>query len=169
MSWNAQPEPDFRSLFESSPGLYLVLTPDLTFVAVSQAYLSATMTKREDLLNRGIFDVFPDNPEAPSANGVRNLFASLNRLLEKQAQDTMAVQKDGIRRPQSEGGECEERYWSAPKTQVFPADRSSRELGMLYVVARAVGELQAAAQTAISSKAESGLHRADGFRDIGVK
>jgi hypothetical protein len=38
---------DFRILFESAPGLYLVLTKNLTIVAVSNAYLSATMTMRE--------------------------------------------------------------------------------------------------------------------------
>ncbi len=38
--------PDFRTLFESAPGLYIVLTPDLTIVAVSDAYLRATMTIR---------------------------------------------------------------------------------------------------------------------------
>jgi FixJ family two-component response regulator len=37
--------PDFQALFESAPGLYLVLTPALTIVAVSDAYLKATMTK----------------------------------------------------------------------------------------------------------------------------
>jgi hypothetical protein len=31
------PAPDFRTLFESAPGLYLVLTPDLTIVAVALA------------------------------------------------------------------------------------------------------------------------------------
>ena len=39
---------DFRRLFESVPGLYLVLDPDLTIVAVSDAYLAATMTARGD-------------------------------------------------------------------------------------------------------------------------
>src|SRR6266513_1254713 len=53
--------PDFRSLFESAPGLYLVLTPELKIVAVSEAYLRATMTEREEILGRGLFDVFPDN------------------------------------------------------------------------------------------------------------
>ncbi len=169
MSWNAQPEPDFRALIESSPGLYLVLAPDLATVAVSEASLSATMTRWEDILGRGISDVFPDNPEDPNVSGVRNLSVSLNRVLEKQAQDMMPVHKCDIRHPQSEGGAFEERYWSAPKTQVCPADRSNRELGMLYVAARGVGGLQAAAQTAISSEAESGLRRADGSRGIGVK
>ena len=31
-------DPDFRALFESAPALYLALTPDLTIVAVSDAY-----------------------------------------------------------------------------------------------------------------------------------
>src|SRR4051812_7936144 len=54
--------PDFRSLFESVPGLYLVLTPDLKIVAASDAYLKATMTSRVEVLGRSIFEVFPDNP-----------------------------------------------------------------------------------------------------------
>ncbi len=63
----------FRALFESLPGLYLVLTPELRIVAVSDAYLKATKTHREDILDRGIFEVFPDNPNDPSADGVANL------------------------------------------------------------------------------------------------
>jgi PAS domain-containing protein len=57
--------PDFQVLFESAPNLYLVLTPDLNIVAVSDSYLRATMTKREEILGRGIFEVFPDNPDDP--------------------------------------------------------------------------------------------------------
>jgi signal transduction histidine kinase len=119
MSRQAQKEPDFRTLFESSPGLYLVLTPDLNIVAVSEAYLSATMTRREDILGRGIFDVFPDNPDDPNASGVRNLSASLNRVLENRASDTMPVQKYDIRRPLVEGGGFEERHWSPINSPVF--------------------------------------------------
>jgi hypothetical protein len=46
------PAPDFPTLFESAPGLYLVLTPDLTIVAASDAYLHATVTKRAEVLGR---------------------------------------------------------------------------------------------------------------------
>jgi len=48
------PSPDFRVLFESVPGLFLVLTPDLTIVAVSDACLKAAMTKREEILGRSM-------------------------------------------------------------------------------------------------------------------
>jgi signal transduction histidine kinase len=113
------PAPDFRKLFESAPGLYLVLLPDLTIIAVSDAYLRATMTEREKILGRGIFEVFPDNPDDPNADGVRNLRASLQRVLQKGKADTMPVQKYDIRRPESEGGGFEERHWSPVNSPVF--------------------------------------------------
>ena len=111
--------PDFRALFESAPGLYLVLTPGLTIVAVSDAYLKATMTRREDIVGRGLFDVFPDNPDDPAATGVATLRASLERVLCERRPDAMAVQKYDIRRPEAEGGGFEERHWSPVNSPVF--------------------------------------------------
>jgi signal transduction histidine kinase len=52
--------PDFRALFESAPGLYLVVTPCLEIVAASDAYVRATLTTREEILGRHLFDVLPD-------------------------------------------------------------------------------------------------------------
>ena len=69
-----------QGLFESLPGLFLILTPDLKIVSVSDAYLEATMTRREDLVGRDIFEVFPDNPDDQGATGVSNLRASLDRV-----------------------------------------------------------------------------------------
>jgi PAS domain S-box-containing protein len=109
----------FRSLFESVPGAYLVLKPDLTIAAVSDAYLKATMTTRETILGRGVFEVFPDNPGEPGANGVANRRASLDRVLETKAADTMAIQKYDVRRPD---GVFEERYWSPVNSPVLGAD-----------------------------------------------
>jgi len=96
-----------------------VLTPDLNIVAVTDAYLHATMTKREEILGCGIFDVFPDNPDDASATGVRNLRSSLERVLRERASDAMAVQKYDIRKPESEGGDFEERYWSPVNSPVL--------------------------------------------------
>ncbi len=119
-------DPDFRALFESAPGSYLVLTPALTIVAVSDAYLNATMTRREDILGRGLFEVFPDNPDDPNASGVQNLKASLDRVLQNRVPDGMPVQKYDIRRPESEGGGFEERYWSPINSPVFGKDQQIR-------------------------------------------
>ena len=50
----------FQSLFESLPGLYVVLTPrEYEIVAVSNAYLQATLKERFELVGRRLFDVFP--------------------------------------------------------------------------------------------------------------
>lgn len=111
--------PDFQLLFEAAPGLYLVLDTDLNIIAVSDAYLRATMTRRAEILGRGIFEVFPDNPDDPNASGTRNLRASLERVLRERAPDTMAVQKYDIRRPASEGGAFEERFWSTRNLPVL--------------------------------------------------
>ena len=105
-------------MFEAAPGLYLVLTADLRIVAVSDAYLRATMTRREAILGRDIFEVFPDNPDDPAATGVSNLRASLETVLRSGRADTMPVQKYDVRRPEAEGGGFEERYWSPRNSPV---------------------------------------------------
>ncbi len=72
---------DFKLLFESAPGLFLVLRPDpdFTILGASDAYLRATLTEREKIVGRGLFEVFPDNPDDPDATGTSNLRASLDR------------------------------------------------------------------------------------------
>lgn len=117
---------DYQALFEALPGLYLILDTELRIVAVTDAYVAATMTRRNDILGRGIFEVFPDNPGDPGADGTRNLRASLNRVLETAAPDTMPIQRYDIKRPDSAGGEFEERYWSPQNVPVLNADGSIR-------------------------------------------
>ena len=109
-----------QGLFESLPGLFLILSPDLKIVSVSDAYLDATMTRREDLLGRGIFEVFPDNPDDPQATGVSNLNASFDRVRQSGAPDTMAIQKYDVRGP---NGVFEERFWSPMNSPVLGTGR----------------------------------------------
>ncbi len=122
---------DYRGVFESAPGLYLVLQPDFTIVGVTDAYLRATRTRREEILGRGLFEVFPDNPADAHANGVLNLNASLQRVLNSRKMDAMAVQKYDIRRPAEEGGGFEERYWSPSNSPVFGRDGK-----IIYIIHR---------------------------------
>ena len=118
----SHPAPDFRLIFQSAPGCYLVLTPGLTIVAVSDAYVHATMTERHEILGRGLFEAFPDNPNDPGATGVANLRASLGSVLAHRRTDTMAVQKYDIRRPASKGGGFEERHWRPLNSPVIGED-----------------------------------------------
>jgi two-component system sensor kinase FixL len=108
--------PDFQAIFEAAPCLCLILAPDLTIVGASVAYLGATMTRREDIVGRDLFDVFPDNPDDPGATGVTNLAASLDRVLRLKRPDAMPVQKYDVRRPD---GVFEERYWSPLNSPVI--------------------------------------------------
>ena len=122
--------PDFQLLFEQSPGSFLVLAPDadFTIVAVSDAYLRATMTTREGLLGRPLFEVFPANPADPGATSTRDVRASLERAMALRAPDSMPVLKYDIRRPESEGGGFDERYWITLNTPVLSAEGEVRYL-----------------------------------------
>lgn len=114
-------EPDFRLLFEATPVPYLVITPDFTIVAANEARLRVTLTAREKILGRGLFEVFPDNPDDPGATGVRNLRASLMRVLQNKAPDAMPIQKYDIPVHGTGEGPFEARYWKPLNTPVLDA------------------------------------------------
>jgi PAS domain-containing protein len=123
---------DFRLLFESAPVLYLVLNPQLKIVAASNDYLGATMTTRESILGREIFEVFPANPRDPSASEVlRNLNQSLSKVLRDRVPDVMPIVKYDLRRLKADGGGFEERYWSPINSPVLGKDRQ-----ILYIISR---------------------------------
>ena len=112
---------DFRRLFEESPDILLVLLPDApryTMVAATRARLAVTHTSPEQIVGRGLFEVFPDDPADPEATGTRNLRASLERVMATRAPDTMAVQKYDIPGPD---GQYVSRYWSPKNIPVLGA------------------------------------------------
>jgi two-component system, LuxR family, sensor kinase FixL len=108
--------PDFRSVFQAVPGAYLVLAPDLTIAEASDAYLRTTFTERPNIVGRGLFEVFPENPNGPGTTGLDDLRASLDRVLRLRRADAVAVQRYGIRRPD---GAFEEKHWSALNSPVL--------------------------------------------------
>ena len=110
---------DFQLLFEASPDVLLVLLPDaprFTMVAATESRLTATHTTRDSTIGRGLFEIFPDNPDDADATGAGNLRASLERVIATRAPDTMAVQKYDIRRPD---GAFEVKYWSPKNIPVL--------------------------------------------------
>ncbi|NUK39016.1 SpoIIE family protein phosphatase, partial [Streptomyces lunaelactis] len=117
------PQIDYVALFAATPSPYLVLGPDLVVVDVNDAYLRATGRTRDELVGQYIFDAFPDNPADPNADGVRNLSASLHRVLATRKPDTMALQKYDIP-VMREPGVFEERWWSPVNTPVVGPDGS---------------------------------------------
>jgi len=107
---------DYKSLFESVPGLYLILSTDFTILTASYLYCKATLTNREKIIGKNLFEVFPDNPDDPDADGVSNLRASLNFVLKNKVPHTMAVQKYDVR---NSDGTFELKYWSPMNTPVL--------------------------------------------------
>jgi PAS domain S-box-containing protein len=110
--------PDFAAIFEKTPGLFLVIDTRFDIAAVTDAYCEATMTARDTIIGKPLFEVFPDNPQNSAADGVANLRASLLRVLKSREADRMAVQKYDIR----DGGAFVERYWSPLNIPVLGGD-----------------------------------------------
>jgi two-component system, cell cycle sensor histidine kinase and response regulator CckA len=113
------PDADFDAIFRALPGQYLVVTPELEIVAVSDAYLAATRTTRGDILGHGLFDVFPNKPAAGRGHGVANLRASLERVIDSKRPDALGVQRYDLRLRGSADGSCETRYFSVVNAPVL--------------------------------------------------
>jgi signal transduction histidine kinase len=122
---------NFQLLFEATPEVLLVLLPDaprFTMVAATESRLAATLTTREATIGRGLFEIFPDNPDDPDATGASNLRASLERVIATRAPDTMAVQKYDIR---GSDGSFQVKYWSPKNIPVLSAEGE-----VLYILHR---------------------------------
>ncbi len=113
----------YRTLFEASPSRYLILDRDLVIVSVTDSYLEATMTERDQILGRSLFEVFPDNPDLPDATGVANLKRSLGIVLATGKPHKMAVQRYDIRTP-DDPHTFEVRHWSPVNTPVLDSTGS---------------------------------------------
>jgi len=111
---------DFHAIFDASPTPLLVIAPpDWTIVAANEARLKATDTTREQNLGRKLFDVFPDDPNHPEADGVRNLTSSLERVLATKRADVMPVQRYAL---SDASGVFVERWWNPINTPVLDRD-----------------------------------------------
>ncbi len=149
--------PDFKKIFDSTPGIFLVLLPDapkFTIMAANQARLKATMSG-VDQIGRGLFEIFPDNPDDPNASGVQNLKHSLYQVLKERRPDTMAVQKYDIPNPESESG-FEERYWSPVNTPVL--DKNENILYIIHQVEDVTEYIRLKQQGNIQQRLTNELH-----------
>ncbi|GLZ31813.1 hypothetical protein Lesp02_40010 [Lentzea sp. NBRC 105346] len=107
---------DYERLFDAMPTPCLIMTAGFTIVTVNDAYARATMIDRDAVAGRPMFEVFPDNPELPGADGVHNLRRSLRTVVETGRSDAMALQRYDIRAPD---GQFVVRYWSPVNAPVL--------------------------------------------------
>jgi PAS domain S-box-containing protein len=112
---------DYRAVFQALPGMVALLTPGLAFADVNEEFLRTAGRKREQVTGRKLFDVFPDNPNDPAATGMRNLEASLRRVVATGERDAMALQRYDVEDPERPG-HWQERYWSPCNAPVLGPD-----------------------------------------------
>lgn len=117
--------PDFHYLFESLPGLYMILKNDSTIVAATNSYLKATLTQREEIMGKNVFEVFPENPDDLAANSANSLRASLTKVLEEKKPHAMPTLKYDIK---GQDGSYEVRHWQVVNTPLF---NENKEVGWI--------------------------------------
>ncbi|WAL99980.1 PAS domain-containing protein [Streptomyces sp. Je 1-369] len=110
---------------------YLLLDTDFYIRGVNPAYLRATGRSREELIGAFMFDAFPDNPEDTGSTGVRNLTASLERVMRHGDPHDMGIQRYDIPEPQSPGG-FRIKAWSPVNSPL--TDAHGRLVGVLHHV-----------------------------------
>ena len=115
-------EPDYRILFERLPALCLVLDASFTIIAQNDAHGRATHTRREDVVGHHVFEVFPDNPNEISAEGLDTLRASLLRVLKTKGPDRMRRLKYDIEKRSPGAAGYEERYWDVVNIPILGDD-----------------------------------------------
>lgn len=112
---------DYGAVFKALPGMVALLTPELVYADVNEEFVRVAGRSREQLVGKYLFDVFPDNPNDSTATGMRNLEASLYRVLATGERDTMALQRYDIEDPELPG-EWQERYWSPVNAPLLGSD-----------------------------------------------
>ncbi|MBZ9730372.1 PAS domain S-box protein [Salegentibacter sp. JZCK2] len=91
--------PQFKPIFQLIPAPSMVLLPDapkFTIVAVNNAYLEASNSTEKDLIGKGIFEAFPENPENKVSKSVENLRNSLEFVIDFKEKHKMAPQQYDI-------------------------------------------------------------------------
>jgi PAS domain S-box-containing protein len=113
---------DFQALFRVTPYPYLVMSPDLTVVAASGAYLRSVGRTEEEIVGRYVFEAFPEDPDNPEATNIAEVKASLLRALAKGEPDTTAFVRYAVPIHTPDGVQFQERYWSTVHTPVLGRD-----------------------------------------------
>jgi DNA-binding CsgD family transcriptional regulator len=177
--------------FEAAPQPYLLLSPTLKIVEANRPFIVTSQTKRSEILGCNMFDVFPDNPVAPEADGVSRLSAALGRVLDTGLPDDMPVMRYDIR---DRDGSFQA-HWKAVNIPVFDEGRlvsilhhpldvtsrerqinaaqtvwavlSQRERDVLSGFSRGLNTKQVAAELGISAKTVE-LYRLRLFERCGV-
>ncbi|HEV7333876.1 MAG TPA: PAS domain S-box protein [Flavisolibacter sp.] len=110
LTFTTQEIMDFRA-FEATPGISVIMLPDAplyTHIAVSNDFIRTSGMKREDVIGKGHFEVFPKSPDDPNFTGEQNLRASFEYILQYKEPHEISIQRYDI---PSGDGTFRQKYW----------------------------------------------------------
>ena len=114
---------DLQSILNAIPGNHVILLPDaptFTIVGATDSFLKTSYTTRDKIINRPLFEIFPEDKNDNRADGVFNLRASLEYVLDHKEIHLMADQRYDIINPQT--GAFEFKVWAASNKPVMNAE-----------------------------------------------
>jgi PAS domain S-box-containing protein len=109
---------DFRA-YEAAPGISVIVLPDApvyTHVAVSHDFIAASGMKKEDVIGKGHFEVFPKSPNDPNFTGEQNLRASFEYILRNKCPHQIPLQRYDIPNPD---GTFSQKYWKITNAPIL--------------------------------------------------
>ena len=151
-------ELDYRAIFAAAPTAYLLVRADAprwTILAVSDEYCRITRQKRENLIGRGTFEVFPESHGTESNHGKHNVRSSFEVVLSMSGRIVLPIQRYDLPPAPDGDGSFTEHYWRMSSAPVHGADDGA--VAVLHAVenvtdqilaTRAQDEAIAAASTA---------------------
>lgn len=92
------------------------LDPNFIITGGDDEYFTMTGTKREEVVGKNIFEVFPETPESAAAEGGKTLRKSLLKVVRTGQSDEMPVVRWDI---ETKGGTFAVRYWKVVNTPIL--------------------------------------------------
>jgi PAS domain S-box-containing protein len=113
-------EKNYKEIFHNSPVAKLILSvtaPGYNILDANDAYLSATNSKREDIVGKSVFAAFPGNPSDSESKNIERTVYSFEQAIKTKKRHTMSNYRYDI--PIAGTTDFEERYWTTTNIPVL--------------------------------------------------
>jgi PAS domain S-box-containing protein len=111
---------DYKYFFENSTTPKLIIAPDApvyTMLEVNKAYLDSTNSRREELIGKSVFAVFPPNPSDDASKNIERTIHSFEQAILTKKPHIMRNYRYDIPIPGT--NDFEERYWTTSNTPIL--------------------------------------------------
>ena len=125
---SSAPELDYRAIFAAAPTAYLLVRADApmwTILAASDEYCRITRQRRENLIGRGTFDVFPESHGTESSHGKHNVRSSFEVALSMSGRIVLPIQRYDLPPALGSDDGYAEHYWRMSSAPVQGADKGA--------------------------------------------